>query len=67
MKLDVQAAPNLPSIQADPGMLEQILLNLAVNSRDAMPEGGRLAISTCSMAIEEGESNTENGASATTG
>ena len=50
--LDVQAAPNLPSIQADPCMLEQILMNLAVNSRDAMPGGGRLAISTSTVAVE---------------
>jgi two-component system cell cycle sensor histidine kinase/response regulator CckA len=60
--LDVQAAPNLPPIQADPGMLEQILLNLAVNSRDAMPEGGRLAISTSSVAFEEEESRPKAGA-----
>ena len=59
--LDVQAAPNLPSIQADPGMLEQILLNLAVNSRDAMPEGGRLAISTSAVALEEEESKPQRG------
>jgi len=47
---DVSLASNyaagLPAILADTGMIEQILLNLAVNSRDAMPHGGQLIITT---------------------
>jgi len=40
----IVAAPALPLVRADSGMIEQVLINLAVNSRDAMPNGGRLVI-----------------------
>ncbi|MBI2949931.1 MAG: response regulator, partial [Verrucomicrobia bacterium] len=44
--VECQYAPRLPAIQADTGMIEQLITNLAVNARDAMPHGGRLAITT---------------------
>jgi signal transduction histidine kinase/ActR/RegA family two-component response regulator len=46
ISLVVHCDPGLPALRADRGMIEQVLLNLAVNARDAMPKGGRLVVST---------------------
>jgi signal transduction histidine kinase/ActR/RegA family two-component response regulator len=46
VQIDTRLLPNLPSLRADPTQMEQVLLNLAVNARDAMPNGGLLGIET---------------------
>jgi PAS domain S-box-containing protein len=54
--LHVHPAHDLELIAADPGQIEQVIMNLAVNARDAMPRGGRLDIATANLAIAaEGE------------
>ena len=53
IKLETSYGPNLPRILADSGMLEQIVMNLAVNARDAMPRGGKLSIGITSLDIGE--------------
>ena len=53
IQMQLKFAPHPLLIHADPGMMDQILLNLAVNSRDAMPDGGRLSIETCAVEFDE--------------
>jgi two-component system, cell cycle sensor histidine kinase and response regulator CckA len=51
--LESSCEPKLPPIEGDTGMIEQIIMNLVVNSRDAMPRGGGLTISTKSVEVDE--------------
>jgi PAS domain S-box-containing protein len=55
--LQADYAADLPRIEADAGMLEQIVMNLAVNARDAMPNGGQLLIRTAVAEISQDYAN----------
>ena len=57
IELVITLAPNLPMILADPGQIEQIVLNLAINARDAMPSGGTLSIDTAVIETLESETS----------
>src|SRR6266545_1748196 len=51
IELVTALAPGALTIKADPGQLEQVVMNLALNARDAMPTGGRLSIETARVAL----------------
>ncbi len=62
--VQVEVDPDLPIVFADPGQLEQVLVNLAVNARDAMPNGGALSIGTRRTMLDGGYATNHPGARA---
>ena len=54
IELVIAGSPETGHVLADPGQLEQVILNLALNARDAMPDGGRLTIETMNVDLDDG-------------
>jgi two-component system, cell cycle sensor histidine kinase and response regulator CckA len=52
VELEVRLAPDLDYVKADHGQIEQVLINMAVNARDAMPEGGKLIVGTRNITLD---------------
>ncbi len=61
VELRMSLAPDLGSVRADPGQIEQAVMNLAANARDAMPRGGWLAIETASANLDQASASRDAG------
>jgi PAS domain S-box-containing protein len=57
IEIATSAAPGLGLVEVDPNQIEQVLMNLVVNARDAMPDGGTLTIETANVEVNEAEAS----------
>ena len=61
IQLEIAVDPALDVVHADPSQLDQVLMNLAANARDAMPDGGRLRIVTANEDVSAGQASQQDG------
>jgi two-component system cell cycle sensor histidine kinase/response regulator CckA len=54
IRMQMKLAADIGTIKADPSQIEQVLMNLVVNARDAMPHGGKLVVETCNVELDQG-------------
>jgi PAS domain S-box-containing protein len=61
IEIEMKLGPSIPRIRGDLGQIEQVIMNLAINAQDAMPQGGRLVIKTAGVELDESYAKQKRG------